>query len=74
MDKMKSILEQMVPYILIGIVIAILVGTFILFSHLLLWGIVIGAVMWAVVFIKGYFFPSKPKSDEGRIIEHEKDH
>lgn len=70
-NKMNEIFQKMTPYLIIGIVIAMLVGLLIMFSYLFLWGILIGAILWLVAVIKSYFFPSKPSSEnDGRIIEH----
>ncbi|WP_133130410.1 hypothetical protein [Legionella yabuuchiae] len=69
--KLQNILEQLIPFIILGIGIALAIGLLIMFSYVLVWGIVIGGIIWLVYFVKSYFFPShSPKKKNGRIIEH----
>lgn len=70
--KFQELLDQAVPYLIAGIGIAIIVGLFILFSHLIFWGIVIGLLLWAGVWVRQAFFAPKSNS-KGNIIEHEDD-
>lgn len=46
LPSIKQFLQQLPPFILIGISIALGVGIFIVFSYVLVWGIVIGAILW----------------------------
>ncbi|GGI88819.1 hypothetical protein [Legionella impletisoli] len=70
--KFQNILEQLIPFIILGIGIALAIGLLIMFSYVLVWGIVIGGVIWLVYFVKSYFFPDKAASKKnGRIIEHD---
>jgi hypothetical protein len=73
--KLQSIIQQIIPFIILGITLAFAVGLLIMFSYLLIWGLAIGATLWVIVSIKNYLFPKQSpssKSDGGRIIEHEK--
>lgn len=69
--KPQQLLEHIIPFIVLGIVIALSITLFIIFTYVLLWGLVIGGVLWLIMFIKNYFF-AKPaaKNTEGRIIDH----
>lgn len=70
--NLEHILENLVPYLVAGIAIALTIGLLFIFFHVVLWGIVIGGVLWLAVFIKSYFFPdASKKKEEGRIIEHD---
>jgi len=71
--KLQRIVAQVLPFFILGITIAFAIAIFIVFSYLLLWGIFIGAVIWAAALIKNYFSP-KPavvKNEQGRVIEHD---
>ena len=81
MQSLKHFFRQMPPFILLGISIAFIIGIFIVFSYVLLWGLLIGAVLWGVNAIVRYFrspssdnTSSKPphSSSKGRIIDHDK--
>lgn len=71
-DKIKQIIETLVPFLILGVMAALFIGLIIMFSSVLIWGIFIGGILWAISMLKGFFFPEKkvPKS-EGRIIEHD---
>ncbi|KTD64660.1 hypothetical protein [Legionella spiritensis] len=71
-DNLKKMFENLIPFLLLGIAVALLVGLFIMFSYVLIWGIIIGGILWAVSIVKEYVFPSKSKKNtQGRVIEHE---
>ncbi len=74
-DKLQRLLGQLVPFIIVGIGIALAIGLLIMFSYALMWGVLIGCIIWLIALIKQALFPSKNKasSQEGRIIEHDKD-
>ncbi|MFC3908844.1 hypothetical protein ACFORL_07110 [Legionella dresdenensis] len=72
--KLQQIIQSLVPFLIMGIAIAMLIGLFIMFSYVLIWGIFIGGVLWFAALIKDYLFPPPPEEKhEGRVIEH-KDH
>ena len=73
--KLQDIFEPIFPFIVLGIAIALLIGVFIMLSYVVLWGIVLGVIVWLAVSIKHYFFPPKKTlvKHKGQIIEHEKD-
>lgn len=75
--KFQRIIEQIIPFIILGITLAFAVGLLIMFSYLLIWGLIIGATLCVVVAVKNYLFPKQhppqaPQEQEGRIIEHDK--
>lgn len=69
----KKILDSFLPFIIIGVGIAITVGLLFMFFSIAIWGIVIGGILWLVTLAKQYFFPTQPvKNDSGRVIDHDK--
>lgn len=67
----QEIVEQFVPYVIIGVGIALVVGLFIVLSHVFLWGLVLGAILWIGITIKNYILPSASSANKkGRVIEH----
>lgn len=71
MNKIQELIEQLVPFIVLGIAIALIIGLFIMVSYVLIWGLVLGGIIWVGVAIKSLLFPSKSSGkNEGRVIEH----
>lgn len=72
-DSYKRIAENLVTFLILGVAVAVVVGLFIMLSYVILWGLMIGAVMWLVSLGYNYLFATKGKipADKGRIIEHE---
>lgn len=74
--KIERLLGNLIPFLIIGIVIALSIGLFIMFSYVLMWGLLIGGVLWAIYAIKNLLFPQNKrnktpvKTKKGRIIEH----
>ena len=67
----KQLFEPLVPFILLGIAIALFIGIFIMLSYVLVWGIVLGAIIWLAVMLKNYLFPSNTTESKGRVINHD---
>jgi hypothetical protein len=73
---MRSLLSKLIPFVLFGFVLVALVAGFILFSYLLIFGALVGLVLFLISWIREKFFPSKhlttrqspPKS--GRTFDH----
>lgn len=71
-EKLQQFLENIIPFLVIGVAIALLVGLLFMFSYILVWGILIGGVLWLINLGKEYLFPNEEKKkDSGRIIEHD---
>jgi len=70
--KFQSILQTLVPFLMLGFAIALITGLLLMFFQILIWGFCIGAVLWMVALIKDFFFPAKTTDvkPSGRIIEH----
>ncbi|HAU1836680.1 TPA: hypothetical protein JBJ69_02810 [Legionella pneumophila] len=71
-DKVQKLIENIVPFIVIGVGIAIVVALLFMFFYVAIWGVIIGGILWLGALAKEYFFPSKSsKKEQGRIIEHD---
>ena len=68
----QRLTEQLLPYFVLGIAIALLIGVCIILSYLLLWGVLIGALLWTVAWLKQHFSKKTKLSHHktGRIIEY----
>lgn len=74
--QVSKIVETLVPFIIAGIAISLFIGLLFMFSYVVIWGLIIGGILWAISVVKEFFFPSpvKPttiKKTKGRIIEHD---
>lgn len=74
--QVPKIFETLVPFIIAGIAIALFVGLLFMFSYVVLWGLIIGGVLWLISVLKALIFPDKTtsvviKKNQGRIIEHD---
>lgn len=70
--KIQKAFENLMPFIMLGVAIAIVIGLVFMFFYIALWGFVIGAVLWLITLIRQYFFPTSVTIKEnGRIIEHD---
>ena len=71
-DKLRGLFESLIPFMVFGIAVSLVIGLFIMFSYVLVWGIIIGGLLWMVFLVKNFLFPArKLTKTEGRIIEHE---
>ncbi len=74
-NSFSAILDRFIPYLIMGVAIALAFAILIMLFHVIIWGALIGIVIFVIMFIKQKFFPSKPSKDakSGRIIEHDDD-
>ena len=71
-NKLKQMIELLPTFIVIGIALALITGLFIMLSYVLVWGLILGGILWIGMLIKNYLFPSAAMTkNEGRIIEHQ---
>ncbi len=70
----RQVLQGIGPCLLLGVAIAGTIGLFILFSYVLLWGMLIGTILWVSALIHRAIFSkqSPHKNQPGRVIDHEK--
>jgi len=76
LTDMNKVVAKIVPFLFLGIMLVILVAGVILLSYLLIWGAVVGLVLFSIAWIREKLFPSKhlaktEKPKSGRIIDHE---
>ena len=70
--KMQKIFENLIPFIVVGVAIALFIGLLCMFFYVAIWGLVIGGVLWLAAMAKQYLFPNKPaNTEQGRVIEHD---
>ncbi len=71
---MQSFLEKLLPFLIIGVMIVIFVVGIVFLSYVLIFGALVGLVLFAIAWIRQTFFPpkdlTKPKKS-GRTIEHD---
>lgn len=73
---MKNLLLKIIPFLFLGMMLVILVVGFILLSYLLIWGAIVGLILFIITWVREKLFPSKEltktdKPKSGRIIDHE---
>ena len=69
---LKQLFAPLVPFVILGIAIALFIGLFIMLSYVLVWGIVLGAIFWLAAMLKNYLFPPFPADKKkGRVINHD---
>ena len=70
-ENIKKQFENLIPFIIIGIAVALVISLLVMFSYVVVWGVIIGAVLWLIFLIKDYFFPEKAaKKSRGKVIDH----
>ncbi len=77
MENMQPTLGQKImPFLILGISLAVLVVAVIFIFYVVVWGLVIGLILFGVAWVKEKFFPQKAsvnvaKESFGRTIEHD---
>lgn len=70
--NLQKFFENLIPFLVIGIAIALFVGLLFMFFYVAIWGILLGSVLYLIVLAKNFFFPKKPAiKEKGRVIEHD---
>jgi hypothetical protein len=75
-NKLSKIFQPLVPFLIAGIAIALVIGLLIMFSYVIVWGLLIGGILWLLSVLKELIFSNTTKSisakkTQGRIIEHD---
>ena len=73
--QIPKIFDTLIPLIITGMAIVVFIGLLFMFSYVLIWGVIVGALLWLASIIKTYLFPNTKKpiktaKSKGRIIEH----
>ncbi|MBA2649135.1 MAG: hypothetical protein H0U75_05940 [Legionella sp.] len=75
-NKLRNLSNSFIPFLIIGISIALFLCMLFIFAYVAIWGIIIGGMIWVATMIKKYFFPvDQPgpiNKEPGRIIDHKK--
>ena len=75
--SLGKIFENLAPFLIAGVAVALFFGLLFMFSYVLIWGLLIGGILWLIATIKQYLFPNNSekaeviKKNQGRIIEHD---
>ena len=71
-QKFRQFAEQFIPYIILGVSIALILAVMFVLINFFFWGILIGAACYAIAQVKNYFFPTAhSSSSKGRLIEYD---
>ncbi|MFZ4076643.1 MAG: hypothetical protein ACOYKA_01535 [Legionellaceae bacterium] len=75
-QTLRQLLRQLPPFILVGVVLAFAIALFVVFSYVLLWGLLVGSLLWLISAIFQYVTQTsqQKKTQNGRIIDIDKDH
>ena len=73
MNVLQRFFETIVPFLVIGLLIAVTVAIAIMMFYVLLWGVAIGLIIYAAAWVKNKVCPAKqpPPETHGRVIEHD---
>lgn len=74
---MKPLVERLIPFFVLGIMIVIFVVGLVLLSYLLIFGALVGFILFMVSWVKATFFPSKQLTKtrrQGIVIDQEDKH
>ena len=70
---MKQFLNKLMPFFALGIAIVAFAFGIVLLAYLLLFGAIIGFVLFSITWLRNKFFPSKkmqqPQKKTGQIID-----
>ena len=70
---MQRLINQLIPFILLGIALVVFAFGIVLFVYLFIFGAAIGLILYLFNWVKGRFFPKKDVPPEqmkvGRIID-----
>lgn len=73
--KVNKFLQTVGPFLVLGVSVALILALLFIFTYILIWGLIIGGIIWGIAAIKRYLFPAPPpppiNKEKGRIIEHD---
>lgn len=83
-SQMPKPLAKIMPFIVAGILLVLGIVGFIIVSYILILGVLIGSVLYGIMWVKNKFFPRRgsasrvdshyqanQQSEQGRIIDHD---
>ena len=65
--NIQRTLEELIPWLIIGVGIALFIGLLMVLSYVFIWGLVIGALLWLGFRIK---LAWNKQNSQSSIIEH----
>jgi len=74
---MRNVFSKFMPFFVLGLVLVILIAGLVLLSYLLIFGALLGGVLFIIGAIREKFFTSKqlvkpsPRARQGETINHE---
>lgn len=75
---MNNLLSRLLPFLFVGVMLVVLVAGFILLSYLLIWGAIVGLILFLIAWIREKLSPTKQVTTKtsspkkaGRTIDHE---
>ncbi|MBA3535723.1 MAG: hypothetical protein H0T84_03790 [Tatlockia sp.] len=74
--NLKQAPEKIITFLFFCIIIALAVGILIMISYFIIWGLILGSLLWIVTFLKKLIYSEKKINNQshetlGRIIEHD---
>lgn len=70
--SVPKIFDRVMPFLIMGFTVAFLIAALVFLSYILLWGVLIGLVLFAINYIRQRFFAKADNGEQsGRIIEHD---
>lgn len=70
-----SFFTRLIPFIFLGITIVLLVAGLILLSYLLIYGAIVGLILFSIAWIRDIIFKNKSppivKKPRGRTLDHD---
>ena len=70
--KLQQFLDNLLPHVMIGIMIAVGIAILFFLSSVILWGLLIGIVLYVFTLIKDKLTgKASPTTKSGKIIEHD---
>lgn len=74
---MQRLIQQLIPFLYLGIMIVIFVLGLMFLSYILIFGAIIGSILFIINWIRQKFFSSRQinkRKSSGRIIDHDSLH
>ncbi|MCD6039256.1 MAG: hypothetical protein K0S27_656 [Gammaproteobacteria bacterium] len=74
---MRSIIERFLPFVFLGILLVLIAVGIVLFSYLLIFGAIVGLILFVIAWIKGLLGYKKQRRSiitrhkSGRTIDHD---
>ena len=76
MKTPNPLLAKLLPFLMLGLMIVLFVIGIIFFSYVLIIAVIVGAILYAIAYIRLKFFtrkkPVQKTESKGRVIDHDK--